>query len=57
MAVWARPGLLVELLNWSVFLRLATALNHWENHRTTAEYEQHLVRKLVAFLAVDGFLW
>ena len=50
-------GLLVEFFNWHVFHRLASFLNRWENHRTEAEFETHLVRKLFAFLFVDGFLW
>ncbi len=53
-ATW---GLLVELLNWELFLRLASILNRWENHRTTREFELQLVRKLFAFFFVDGFLW
>ena len=53
-AAW---GLLVEFFNWHVFHRLASVLNDWENHRTTAEFEAGLVRKLFAFLFVDGFLW
>jgi hypothetical protein len=50
-------GLLIEILNWKVFLRLASALNRWENHRTTLEFEKQLVGKLVAFFLLDGFLW
>ena len=53
-AAW---GLLVELLNWELFLRLASMLNRWENYRTTREFEEQLVRKLFAFFFVDGFLW
>ena len=53
-AAW---GLLVEFFNWHVFHGLAWTLNHMENHRTTAEFEAQLVRKLFAFLFVDGFLW
>lgn len=53
-AVW---GLLIELLNWKVFLRLASALNRWENYKTTIEYEKQLVAKLFAFFVIDGFLW
>ena len=53
-AAW---GVLVEALNWQFFHRLASLLNHFENHRTTAEFETKLVRKLTAFLLVDGFLW
>ena len=50
-------GVLVEFLNWNVFLRLALLLNRWENYRTTRDFEQQLVLKLFAFLFVDGFLW
>ena len=55
--VSASWGLLVEFFNWHVFLRLATFLNSWEGHRTVGDFEAHLVRKLFAFLFVDGFLW
>ena len=54
MLVW---GILVEVLNWRVFKRVADWINHWENHRTSSEFERQLARKLFAFLFVDGFLW
>ena len=38
-------------------MRLASALNRWENYRTTIEFEKQLVLKLFAFFFVDGFLW
>ena len=41
----------------SVFLRLAKALNAWENYRTLADFEAQLALKLCAFFFVDGFLW
>ncbi|KAL1503425.1 hypothetical protein AB1Y20_011914 [Prymnesium parvum] len=50
-------GLLVEVLNWQVFMRLASALNSWENYRTTIEFEHQLALKVFAFVFVDGFLW
>lgn len=53
-AIW---GILVEFLNWHVFVRLAGSLNSWENYRTSTEFERQLVVKLFAFLFVDGFLW
>ena len=54
MLVW---GILVEVLNWRVFKRVADWINHWENHRTSSEFERQLALKLFAFLFVDGFLW
>ncbi len=57
MLISAAWGVLVEALNWSVFLRLASALNRWENHRTEREFEAQLVTKLFAFFFIDGFLW
>ena len=38
-------SVLVEFLNWNVFLRLALLLNRWENYRTTRDFEQQLVLK------------
>lgn len=45
--VHLRPpqGVLVEVLNWHVFVRLASMLNRWENYRTTIEFEKQVRRQ------------
>ncbi|EOD21329.1 hypothetical protein EMIHUDRAFT_458408 [Emiliania huxleyi CCMP1516] len=52
--VW---GISLELLNWVVWSRVAASLNRFENHRTAAAHETHLIAKIFVFFFIDCFLW
>ncbi|EQC41790.1 hypothetical protein SDRG_00653 [Saprolegnia diclina VS20] len=59
-ALWASGGVSVlnsiqiNVLNM-VYRRVAEKLNNWENHRTSVEYENHLITKVFLFQFCNSF--
>jgi hypothetical protein len=47
-------GGLIPLLNL-LYLKLATKLNDWENHKTESSYQYHLIAKVLSFRMVNCF--
>lgn len=47
-------SILIAILN-NLYLRTATKLNDWENHKLESSYQNHLVVKLIGFYFVNNF--
>lgn len=50
----ALTSLFIEVANM-IFLKLARALNDWENHRTQSDYEGHLLAKTFLFKVISTY--